>query len=233
MVPRDEMFSMRLTGGRMTSQPPGPLDSCAHMFRFSALILLAAVGIACKSDRPSAAATTVRGMELGAPIARPSFTLTATDGKPYAFHERTAGKLTFLFFGYTNCPDVCPLHAANIAAVLNKLPWADRQKVDFVFITTDPERDSLPALRKWLDHFDSTFVGLRGTFDEVAAIQKGLNLPSIPPGPKQPDGSYEVPHSAMLLAFEPDDKAHVFYLGGTRQEDWAADIPRLLTRYAK
>src|SRR6185503_11265117 len=128
------------------------------MLRFSRAALAALLISGCKNSPASTA--TVRGFELGAPLPRPSFTLTATDGKPYAFAKETAGKLTLLFFGYTNCPDVCPVHAANIAEIIKDLPWEDRQRVSFVFVTTDPDRDSLPQLRKWLDNFDSTFVGL-------------------------------------------------------------------------
>jgi protein SCO1/2 len=171
----------------------------------------------------------LHGVALAQPVARPDFTLTATDGAPYPFRERTAGTLTLLFFGYTNCPDVCPVHAANIAAVLRTLPWEDRQRIRFVFVTTDPERDSLPALRAWLDHFDSTFVGLRGDLDAVNAVQMTLHLPAAFRGEKNPDGSYEVGHSAVVVAFTPDDSARYVYPAGVRQSDWAADIPRLLS----
>jgi protein SCO1 len=192
---------------------------------FAALLLLG-----CKESPATGA---VRGAELGAPLPRPVFTLTATDGKPYAFAEKTAGKLTLLFFGYTNCPDVCPVHAANIAEIVKTLPWEDRQRVSFVFVTTDPDRDSLPHLRKWLDNFDSTFVGLRGPIEEVNEIQRKLNLGTLPPGEKAADGSYAVGHASVVLAIEPDDSLRVMYPFGIRQEDWATDIPVLLKRHAK
>lgn len=189
----------------------------------------AALGAACAPDTSSRAAGELRGFGMNPPIARPSFTLTATDGKPFAFRERTSGKVTLLFFGYTNCPDACPVHAANIAAVLRELSWADRQRVTFVFVTTDPDRDSLPAIRAWLDHFDSTFVGLRGSVDSVNAIAAKLNLPGAAFEQKAKDGSYGVGHSSVVLAFSADDSARVMYPFGVRQQDWAADIPKLLT----
>lgn len=96
-------------------------------------------------------------------VARPAFTLTATDGQPFDFRGRTAGRLTFLEFGYTHCPDVCPVHMANLAAALAKLPPSDRMRVDVVFVSIDPDRDSLPVLRKWLDAFDPTFISLTGS----------------------------------------------------------------------
>ncbi len=190
-------------------------------------VLLFAVTAACPGEKP-APASALHGVGMDPPIPRPSFTLTATDGKPFEFRERTAGKLTFLFFGYTNCPDVCPVHAANIAASLQKLSWEDRQRVQFVFVTTDPDRDSLPALRKWLDHFDKSFIGLRGPKDSVTAVLAKFNFPGAILDEKAADGTYGVSHAAAVFAFQPDDIARVFYLFGTRQADWDADIPLLL-----
>jgi protein SCO1/2 len=201
-----------------------------NVLRFT---LIAAALTACVEKRTEP--PPLRGVGLGTPIPRPSFTLTATDGKPFAFKERTAGKLTLLFFGYTNCPDVCPVHAANVAAVIKTLPWEDRQKIQFVFVTTDPDRDSLPAIRKWLDNFDSAFIGLRGSLEEVSAVERSLNigLAIIPFDPKAADGSYGVSHPAVVVAFEPNDTATTMYPFGIRQEDWAHDLPILLTRTRK
>ncbi len=187
----------------------------------------------CEKSPPASATGAIRGVEIGEPLPRPAFTLTDTDGKPYAFAEKTSGKLTLLFFGYTYCPDVCPVHAANIAEIIKTLPWEDRQRVSFVFVTTDPDRDSLPRLRSWLDNFDSSFVGLRGPIEEVHAIEKTLNLGTLPPGEKADDGSYVVGHFSGVLAIEPDDSLRVMYPFGIRQQDWAADIPVLLKRHAK
>jgi protein SCO1/2 len=201
------------------------------MLHFSRAAFAALLVLGCRNSQSGGAA--VRGAELGTPLPRPAFTLTDTDGKPYAFAEKTSGKLTLLFFGYTNCPDVCPVHAANIAEIIKGLAWEDRQRVQFVFVTTDPDRDSLPRLRSWLDNFDSSFVGLRGPLEQVNEIQKGLNLGTMPLGEKAADGSYEVGHAAVVLAIEPDDSLRVMYPFPTRQQDWAADIPVLLKRHAK
>jgi protein SCO1/2 len=163
-------------------------------------------------------------------IARPSFVLTATDGKPFDFGARTRGRLTFLEFGYTNCPDVCPVHMANLAAALRQLPPSDRMRIDVVFVSIDPDRDSLPALRKWLDAFDPTFIGLTGTREALDSAQMAVNFgPAIvqPAAPGSP-GSEVVSHAAPVLAFTADDSAHVMFPFGTRQADWLRDIPVLL-----
>ena len=129
---------------------------CMSRLRPPLLLASALLLAACAAPAPR------HGVSLEPPLPRPSFTLTDTRGQPYDFARETRGRLTFLFFGYTNCPDVCPVHVANVAAVLHKLSFEDQQQATFVFVTVDPARDSLPALRAWLDHFDKSFVGLRG-----------------------------------------------------------------------
>jgi len=170
-----------------------------------------------------------RGVALVAPIAKPSFTLTDFNGEPYDFLEETRGKVALLFFGYTHCPDVCPLHMANIAAVLRQMPAEDRARVVTVFVTTDPERDTPERLKSWLANFDPTFVGLTGTPDELVALQKAFN---VVPATREYAGAdsvnYFVAHAAQVFAFARDGFAYTIYPFGIRQEDWANDLPRLV-----
>ncbi len=187
---------------------------------FAAVLLL--LTAACTDATPR------HGVAIEPALPRPSFTLTDTRGLPYDFAKETGGRLTFLFFGYTNCPDVCPVHVANVAAVLRTLPFEDQQKTRFVFVTADPARDSLPALRRWLDQFDTAFVGLRGDDADVARIMSAIGLPPAMRAAPDSAGRYEVGHPATVLVFTADDSAHVLYPFGTRQLDWAEDIPHLL-----
>jgi protein SCO1/2 len=162
-------------------------------------------------------------------IPRPAFTLTDTDGNPFAFAERTAGRLTFLEFGYTNCPDVCPVHMANLATVITNLAPSDRMRTTVVFVTVDPDRDSPAVLRKWLNAFSVDFIGLRGSREQVDAAQKlvgfGAAIIGVDSG-----GAKTVTHAAPVIVFTADDTAHVMYPFGTRQADWIRDMPRLLAR---
>lgn len=169
------------------------------------------------------------GIVLPVPFPRPHATLTATDGKPFDFHAATEGRITFLFFGYTHCPDVCPVHMANLAAVLKGLTHEDRDRIQVVFVTTDPARDSLPVLRRWLDSFDPAFIGLRGDDSTLTRFESDSRV-ALAVRTTAPDsaGNYEVGHAAQVIAFTPDDSAHLVYPFGTRQEDWAHDIPLLL-----
>ena len=198
--------------------------------RVFATVLQFLVLAGCGAQAPAAEADAdgFRGTALTEPLPRVDFTLTDTQGQPFAFRERTDGRLTFLFFGYTSCPDVCPVHMTNLAAVLQRFPHDVRSRVMVVFVTTDPERDTLERIRDWLDGFDPSFIGLRGPVDEVNRIQTQFNLPAAGVGQLRPDGSYDVGHAASILAFQPDGPARLAYPFGTRQADWEHDIPLLL-----
>ena len=171
--------------------------------------------------------TGLRGTLVDSQAARPDFTLTDTGGDAYRFRQETEGLLAFLFFGYTNCPDVCPIHMSTLAAAIGRLDPSDRGRIRVVFVSTDPERDTPERLREWLDAFDRGFIGLRGTLDEVNAIKEGLGLPHAAV-PEHAGESYIVGHAAAVLAFTPDGHARVRYPFGTRQEDWGNDLPLLL-----
>jgi protein SCO1/2 len=195
-----------------------------------ALVALAGCGGVDAANRAAAdeSAPELRGRMLAEPIAKPDFTLTDTDGRAFDFRRETEGRLTLLFFGYTNCPDVCPVHMQNLGAVLAPYPYEMRQRIRVVFVTTDPERDTPERLRAWLDAIDPSFIGLSGPVDDVNRIQALVNLPAAVRDVEREDGAYLVGHAAQVLAFTPDGFGRVAYPFGTRQEDWVRDLPRLL-----
>jgi len=174
------------------------------------------------------------GRELPIELEKPHFTFTDVEGRPYDFRRETEGFVTLLFFGYTNCPDVCPIHMANIAAVLRDLPTESARSIKVVFVTTDPERDTPERLREWLGAIHPAFVGLRGPLHEVHAAEGSLMLPAsvIETGGhgsgEQPSGDYFVGHASSVVAFGANGLARLMYPFGTRQEDWARDLPRLV-----
>ena len=199
------------------------------MFRRFPLCSLLFALAACGSDGPGSVSG-FRGVALPTPLAKPSLVLTDVNGRPYDFATETRDKVALLFFGYTHCPDVCPLHMANIAAVLRRMPAEDRARVVTVFVTTDPERDTPTRLREWLANFDPSFVGLTGSKDELARAQLALGLGEAAREYLNADSvNYFVVHAAQVFAFARDGFAYTIYPFGIRQEDWANDLPRLVS----
>src|SRR5262245_55850476 len=127
-----------------------------HAFSGAALVLVlsgsAAVSGSQPVDRPE---TAYRGGLITPSLQKPRFVLTDTSGTPFDFWVRTRGSVTLLFFGYTHCPDQCPLHMATIGAALKAMPAGVADHVKLVFVTVDPSHDPPAALRQWLDHFDN------------------------------------------------------------------------------
>ncbi|HUF29784.1 MAG TPA: SCO family protein, partial [Gemmatimonadaceae bacterium] len=146
--------------------------------------------------------------------------------------EQSRGKLTLLFFGYTHCPDVCPVHMTNIAAAMRTFSWARRDSIRVVFVTTDPERDTPDRLRSWLGSIDSSFVGLRGTQAAIDSAQRGLGLPEAMRLPGAHAGDYQVGHAGQVLAVFADGRARFAYPFGTRQAEFAHDLPKLVAESA-
>ncbi|NIR46408.1 MAG: SCO family protein [Gemmatimonadetes bacterium] len=192
-----------------------------------ALVFVSGPIAACER-RPQNGPDEYRGRVLPEPIEKFDFTLDDTEGQPFNFIEETEGRVTLVFFGYTNCPDVCPIHMANIAAVMRDFPFDLKQQFRVVFISTDPERDTPERIREWLDNFDPSFLGLRGSVEEVNDIAARMGVPPAQRVEVE-TGDYLVGHSASVIAFTRDDMAHLMYPFGTRQADWAHDLPRLAT----
>lgn len=161
------------------------------------------------------------GINLPKPYQRPSFTLTDQAGKPYDFGAVTKGQPTLLFFGYTHCPDVCPTTMADIAVALRTMKPELAKQVHVVFVTTDPKRDTPAVLGEYMNRFDGdlpvTFTGLTGSQQAVDAAQVAAGVPVA-----QDDGQT---HSALLLLYGQDDKAHVAFDAGNSSRDIAHDIP--------
>jgi protein SCO1/2 len=194
-----------------------------------AVAFLAVLAVAC-GERPSPAGSPsdLRGRVLAQPLAKPEVVFTDTDGRAFDLRAETDGFLTLLFFGYTYCPDVCPVHMANITAVLKGLPPSVTTRTKVLFVTTDPARDTPERLRTWLAGFDPAFIGLFGDTATVNRTQAALMLPPAQIGVPDSTGSYEVGHAAAVVAFTPDGWARAMYPFGIRQADWAHDIPKLL-----
>ena len=168
-----------------------------------------------------------RGGIVTPPLPKPKFVLTDTSGAAFDFRQRTDGYVSLLFFGYTYCPDQCPMHMANLGAALKKMPAEIANQVKLVFVTTDPARDSPVVVRRWLDLFDRRFIGLTGTERAIEAVERAAGVP-LATKTGLAKGGYGVAHANFVLAYTKDNLAHVIYPGGVSRDDWVHDLPLLI-----
>lgn len=208
---------------------------------FTAAALLAAATLtlsACgsgdgDSGKPFAVVSEETGAEKAAtvldkPFEKPDLVLTDTQGKEYDFREETAGKPTLIYFGYTNCPDVCPLTMNNLAVAKKQLPQEQQDELRIVFVTTDPERDTSASLGKWLKGIDDQVVGLTGDFDTIQAGARTLGI-SINAPRKDDKGQVVSDHGTQVIAFSPKtDGGYLLYGEDATVEDYTQDLPRII-----
>ena len=165
------------------------------------------------------------GAWLDRPYTVPDVALTDTAGQRYTLADDPAD-LTLVFFGYTNCPDVCQVVMSTISSAVSRLEPAERRRVQVAFVTTDPARDTRQALRGYLDRFDPGFAGLTGPLSRIDALGRPLGV-YIKKGHRLPSGGYEVDHTASVTAVR-DGRAPLVWTQGTSPTDMAADLHRLL-----
>jgi protein SCO1/2 len=164
------------------------------------------------------------GVHLDQPYVVPHLALTDTDDQP--FDLATQGKRTLVFFGYTQCPDICQVVMSTIASAMARLSDSEKAQVQVVFVTTDPARDTEKVLRTYLDRFNPAFVGVTGSIDRIDALGKPMGV-FIKKGQKLPSGGYEVDHTANVIAVL-GGKGDLVWTAGTSQSDMAADLKKLL-----
>jgi protein SCO1/2 len=154
------------------------------------------------------------------------FSLTrANDGAPVTAASYR-GKIVLLYFGYTNCPDVCPITLANLADVLSKL-GSDAKKVRILFVTVDPNRDTLPILRKYVKAFAPQMDGLRGTPNQITQLTRAYRV-AYSVTPASPGHPYTVSHSSAVFVFDREGHARLVYTDTTDTAAMADDVTRLL-----
>lgn len=162
------------------------------------------------------------------PLEKPTVTFTDMDGNSFPFRERTEGKLALLFFGYTSCPDVCPVTLNLLANAIDSLAGGSGSDPMVLFVGVDVARDTPEQMRDYLGSFNPTFLGLTGTEKVIAQANREMFLPPIVLEEPDADGNYIVGHGKQVFAFTADNVAHRFYPGDTvRQEQWVHDLPLL------
>jgi len=158
----------------------------------------------------------------------PDVTLLTTDGRPFTLDAELRGTPTLLFFGYTSCPDICPIHLASIASAMEQTRTRyDQLRV--VFVSVDPERDSPERIDEFLGHFSDRMIGLHGDLAVVEDALAQLDLPGpIVEGPDPRGEGDLIGHPAQVIGFDATGEARRVWPFGTRRADWVEDIPRIV-----
>jgi protein SCO1 len=215
--------------------PPGRLF---HTTLLAALLAVLLSLTGC--ERPS---TSSGAAGVSAPAAKSAFnsvditgadyaktlSLPDVDGKPRTLDE-FKGKVVVVFFGYVQCPDVCPTTMAELAEVKRAL-GKDGERVQGVFVTVDPERDTAPLLKAYMANFDPSFIGLRGTLDQTKANAREFKVFYMKV-PGKTESSYTMDHTAGSYIFDAQGRLRLFSRYGGGAQALADDLKRLLAEPA-
>jgi protein SCO1 len=184
------------------------------------LILLALLLAACNPEAPKFRSTDITGADFGKELA-----LTGHDGKPRTLAD-FRGKLVVLFFGYTHCPDICPTTLVDLAAVMKQL-GPDAARVQVLFVTLDPERDTPEVLSKYVPAFDASFLGLSGDDAATQRVAKEFRI-FYEKQPGGAPGAYTVDHSAQSYVLDGRGRMRLFVKQDRISQDLAEDLRMLL-----
>lgn len=157
----------------------------------TALVAIAAAFSYLTSDRA------LRGSVINPPFEAADFSLTDSNGRPFTLSQ-THGKVAVVFFGFTNCPDECPLAMANLKLAIEMLGERG-ENVQVLLVTTDPERDSPGALREFVEKFDPGFLGLTGTQAELSKVWKDYGVTVMDGGETHSNYIYVIDQQGMLV----------------------------------
>ena len=189
----------------------------------SALLALAGcdkLGFDANSGKPS-----FKGVDItGAEYAR-TLSMSDQDGRPRTLGD-FKGKVLVVFFGYTQCPDVCPTTLGELAQVKKAL-GPDGERVQGIFVTIDPERDTAALLKAYIANFDSSFVALRGTPDQTIAAAKEFKV-FFAKAPGTTPESYSMDHTAASFLFDAQGRVRVFSRYGSGTQALSDDLKTLL-----
>lgn len=201
--------------GRLTPRRP----------RVLTIALFASLTLILGGCGPFADDYAFQGGEIPPPNPAPALVLTDQHGQPFDLADQR-GKAVLLFFGYTNCPDICPTTLSDFLAIEDAL--GDRaDNVAFVLVTVDPARDTLERLAQYLDFFDPGFIGLTGNDEQIAQAKQGYGVYSQFQESTSSLG-YLVDHTSALFVIDPDGNYRLVYPYGTDPAIVTEDVSHLL-----
>ena len=188
--------------------------------RYTLAATTVAIFSSCTQSKPQFSSIDL----TGADYAR-DFRLTDHHGQPRSLKD-FQGKVVVLFFGYTQCPDVCPTTMAELAQT-KKLLGADGDKLQVLFVTVDPERDTPAVLKAYMANFEPSFLALRGSPEQLAAMARDFKVYYKKTDGKTPT-SYGMDHSAASYVYDTQGRLRLYTRYGSGAQALASDIQLLL-----
>lgn len=189
--------------------------------RMVLLLALVAIVSACGSYE-------FRGVTLDPPKEAPDFTLTDFEGRPFHLSDHR-GKVVILFFGFTNCPDMCPAALSDMAAARRKL-GADAEKVQGIFVSLDPDRDTPERLKRYVTAFDPTFIGVRGSETELAPVVQDYGVTYMRRDLPDSALGYTIDHSTFIYVIDAAGRWRLLFTHGMPVDDIVSDLRYLVRR---
>ncbi|WP_210651297.1 SCO family protein [Nocardioides sp. SYSU D00065] len=203
-----------------------------------ALASVALLGLlaACGGQSGDAdASIELTGTVLDPPFEVSPTPLVDTDGASYSLTEDTDKDLTLVFFGYTNCPDICGQVMATLAGTLARLDDAQKERLDVVFVTTDPARDTRAVVEDYVDAFDPSIIGLTGDLDEIVEVASSMKVAigyfdaaGTELDPNDLPKTYDVDHGTQVFGIGADDGVDTFWGSDVSQAQLAQDVTMIL-----
>lgn len=192
-----------------------------YVLRYFCLLMLVSIGLAaCSESQEAFKNSDLTGLDYAK-----NFALTDHQGKARTLAD-FKGKVVVMFFGYTQCPDVCPTTMAEMASVMKQL-GSDAERVQVLFVTLDPERDTQELLAAYVPNFDARFLGLRGDLAATEKVAKEFKV-FYQKVPGKTADSYTMDHTAGSYVFDREGRIRVFLRNGQGTEPIVHDLKILL-----
>ena len=189
--------------------------------------LLIGAGVGLSHWLSSGSDATSAGLVLDTPREVPPFQLQTAQGRSYT-PDSFDGRWQLQFFGFTHCPDICPNTLALMQQVKQQMPAELQQKLDFVFVSLDPARDTPKVLRNYVSYFDPDFVGVTGSADNIREFTESLGIAYVV---NEPDdtGNYAVDHATALVLLTPQGRIKAYFPAPLDRDALRQSLTRLLS----
>ncbi len=193
------------------------------IFGIAVLLGMVAIFMLLGSVKPY----TYQGSLIDPPVEAPPFELSDVDGQRFRLSDLN-GQVVIIFFGYTSCPDICPVTLTDFLRIRSKL-GNQAEKVSFVFVTVDPERDTPERMKKYLTNFDPAIIGLTGVRSELESVWSSYGVYEAKVDGKS-GGNYLVDHSSRIYVIDEKGNLLLTYLFGTEYQAIAEDVRNLISK---